>query len=108
MTPAPWYIAARRANVGNHEHPHRAAHDYIKLRALDWLRIKGTGGTVVAYVRTADDAQIIAASPSICATLLAYAEALRYPRGLTDGEVHLLQKQLADAVRAIAPFFGTE
>lgn len=105
MTLAPWYIASRRANVGNFAHPHRTASDYIKLREFEWLRIKGKGGNVVGYVRDSDDARIIAATPNVCATLLAYAEALRYPRGLTDTECRALQKQISDAVRAIAPIF---
>ncbi len=102
MTPLPWHVAARRANVGNFKHPIRTASDYIRLRAFDWLRIHGATGRVVAYVHAADDATLILAAPKLYVAVRACHEALRYPRGLTDGEWSELRRQVGEAVLSIA------
>lgn len=123
MTPLPWFIAKRRptdtspaygrvrANrferdglqnlVDRHIDPDQP----ITLRPREWLCIHNKSRTV-AWVHRSEDALIVIGASKLYVALLACHDAIRYPRGTTEGEWIILRRRVADAVCTVAPLLG--
>jgi len=97
-SPTPWHIA-KRAPVD-----HRAADSrWIKLPAGEWLGITNAKGNGIAFTKRADDALIILAAPLIFDALVECSEAIRYPRGVTEGEWVTLRAKVTRALMTVYP-----
>ncbi len=94
-SPVPWHLSKRTAI------DHRAADSrWIKLPAGEWLGITNARGSNIAFAKRADDAQIILAAPAVFDALMACSEAIRYPRGTTEGEWVALRAKVTAALMA--------
>ncbi|MBA3254198.1 MAG: hypothetical protein H0T67_08055 [Burkholderiaceae bacterium] len=97
-SPTPWHLA-KRVSLD-----HRAADSrWIKLPAGEWLGITNARGNSIAFTKRADDALIILAAPLIYDALLECSEAIRYPRGVTEGEWVALRAKVTHALMAVYP-----
>lgn len=95
-SPTPWLLAKRKpldhASVEGR---------WIRLPASEWLAIVSSSKNNVAFVKRVDDAQIIIAAPLMYDALILCQEAIRYPRGITDGEWSALRTKVSNALMEV-------
>lgn len=96
-SPTPWHLA-KPIPID-----HRKDSRWIKLPAHEWSAITSASRNNIAFVKRADDAFVILAAPVVYDALVECSEAMRHPRGVTEGEWARLRSKVRDALMAVYP-----